>query len=113
MKIILKLLVVGFLINASVRGGIAALRYYELKDTAQQAVLFGATNPPEAIRQRILQKAEQLQIPLAPDDLLVQRQGGRTWADAAYRQPIELFPNQKYPIDFSFSVEGYSMVLGQ
>jgi hypothetical protein len=113
MKTILKLLVAAILINASVRASGAAMRYYQLKDTAQQAVLFGAQNTTDAIRERILSKAEELHVPLNPDNLVVQRQGGRTWADLAYRQGIELFPNQPYPVNFSFRVEGYSMVLGK
>ena len=48
-----------------------------------------------------------------PDNVTVGRENGRTWADASYSQSVELFPNQKYPVDFSFSVEGYSMVIGQ
>ena len=57
--------------------------------------------------------AVELELPVGPKDVTVKRQGTRTWADASYRQAVELFPNQEYPVDLSFSVEGYSMVLGQ
>ena len=113
MKTILSLLIAAILINGSARAGLAAMHYYQLKDTAQQAVLFGATSKPEDIRQRILEKAAELDLPVDADDVRVQRQGGRTWADASYDQGIELFPNQPYHVNFEFSVEGYSMVLGK
>jgi hypothetical protein len=112
MKTILKLLLAAVVINAAVRGGLAAKRYFEFKQAAQEAVLFGADTPVTDIRQIIVERARALNLPISTDDVKVNRQGGRTWADAAYRQSIEVFPNQQYPVNWSFSVEGYSMVLG-
>jgi hypothetical protein len=113
MKTILKLLIAAVVINACARAGVAAMRYYKLKDTAQQAVLFGATSSTEELRQRILDKAVELHLPIQPANVLVRRAGNRTWADASYRYAVELFPNQEYPVNFAFTVEGYSMVLGK
>jgi|KBSMisStandDraft_5_1062788.scaffolds.fasta_scaffold1097425_2 hypothetical protein len=112
MKTILKLLLAAIVINAAVRGGLAAKRYFEFKQAAQEAVLFGADTPVTDIRQIIVERARVLNVPITADDVKVNRQGGRTWADAAYHQSIEVFPNQMYPVNWSFSVEGYSMVLG-
>lgn len=112
MKTFLKLLVAAIAINAAAHGGLAAKRYFEFKQAAQEAVLFGATTPVDDIRQVILGRAQLLNLPVVADDVTVNRQGGRTWADASYRQSIEWFPNQNYPVNWSFSVEGYSMVLG-
>jgi hypothetical protein len=112
MKTIFKLLIAAVVINATVQGSLAAVHYYRFKEAAQQAVLFGASAPPDAIQKQILQVGRDLQLPIGPDSVIVQRMGGRTWADAAYRQEVEFFPNQTYPVDFSFSVEAHSMVLG-
>jgi len=112
MKTLLKLLVVAVVLNAAVRGGLAAKRYFDFKQAAQEAVLFGADTPITDIRQMILDRAQTLNLPVVPDNVKVNRQGGHTWADASYSQSIEYFPNQLYPISWSFSVEGYSMVLG-
>jgi hypothetical protein len=112
MKTILKLLIAAVIINAAVRGSLAAMHYYQFKEAAQQAVLFGASATTEDIQHQILQVGRDLELPLSPDSVLVQRMGGRTWADAAYRQEVEFFTNQTYPVDFSFSVEAHSMVLG-
>jgi len=112
MKTFLKLLLAAIVINAAVRGGLAAKRYFEFKQAAQEAVLFGADTPVTDLRQIIIERARVLNLPIGADNVKVNRQGGRTWADASYRQSIEVFPNQQYPVDWSFSVEGYSMVLG-
>ena len=112
MKTFLKLLLVAIVINASVRGAMAGARYYKFKDAAQHAVLFGNESTPEEIQQLILERGRELNVPISPDDVVVNRKGTRTWADASYRQTIEVFPNQLYPVDWSFMVEGYSMVIG-
>jgi hypothetical protein len=113
MKTLLKLIVAVIVVNASVRAGKAALNYYQFKESAQQAVLFGAGISTDDIRERILERADELGLPVNRDNVTVGRESGRTWADASYSQSVELFPNQKYPVDFSFSVEGYSMVIGR
>jgi hypothetical protein len=112
MKTFFKLLIVVIVLNAAVHGGLAAKRYFQLKQAAQEAVLFGAETPVTDIHQIIIERAQALNLPVLADDVKVNRQGGRTWADASYHEAIEVFPNQSYPVSWSFSVEGYSMVLG-
>ena len=112
MKTFLKLLIVAIVINASARAGMAAVRHYQFKEAAQQAVLFGASTPTADVRQVIVQRGKELSLPVGPANVTVRRQGGRTWADAAYSQSVELFPQQIYPMNFSFKVESYSTVMG-
>jgi len=112
MKTIIKLLIAAAIINASARVGMAAWRYYELKDAAQQVVLFGANTPIETLQGQIVEKARELVVPVPPEKVIVQREGGRTWAEASYTHPIEVFPSYTYPFDFSFSVEGFSVAGG-
>ena len=111
MKTILKLLLAALVINAAARGGIAAYRYYQFKDAAQQAVLFGNSESEEELQQIIIDRGLSLSLPVDTDSVTVQRAAGRTWADASYRQPIEFFPNQEYPVKWTFTVEGYSMMI--
>jgi hypothetical protein len=111
MKTILKLLLAALIANAAVRGGMAAYRYHQFKDAAQQAVLFGNSESEEALQQIIIDRGQALSLPVDADSVTVQRAAGRTWADASYRQPIEFFPNQEYPVEWTFTVEGYSMMI--
>jgi hypothetical protein len=106
MKTVIKLVIGVALINAALRSGLAAWKYYQLKDEAQQVILFGSATPTEQLRSEILDKAEELDLPLEPDDVDVQRDGDRTVAFASYVQPIELLPMYTYPADLSFTVEG-------
>jgi hypothetical protein len=112
MKTVIKLLIAVAIINATARVGMAAARYYQLKDESQELVTFGGNIVPGELQNQILLKAEELQLPLAFDDILVTRQGLRTTASAAYTDSVEVFPNYKYPIKFQFKVEGVNMGAG-
>ena len=112
MNTVIKLLLAAAIINASARVGMAAARYYQLKDQSQELVTFGGNAVPGELQNEILLKAEELQLPLASDDILVTREGLRTTASAAYTDSVELFPNYKYPIRFQFKVERVNMGAG-
>jgi hypothetical protein len=112
MKTVIKILIAAAIINATARVGMAAARYYQLKDESQELVTFGGNIVPGELQNQILLKAEELQLPLAFDDILVSRQGLRTTASAAYTDSVEVFPNYKYPIRFQFKVEGVNMGAG-
>lgn len=112
MKTLIKLLIAAAIVNATARVGMAAARYYQLKDQSQELVTFGGNAVPGELQNEILLKAEELQLPLASDDILVTREGLRTTASAAYTDSVELFPNYKYPIRFQFKVEGVNMGAG-
>ena len=109
MGTIIKLLIVGVIINGAVRVGVAASTYYQFKDESQQLVTFGGGVPIGELQNHILEKAEALEVPLEMQDVEVTRQDLRTVATAAYTQNVEVFPNYFYPIQFSFRVEGLDM----
>ena len=99
-------LTVAFL-NATARVGLAYWAYYQLRDTAEQTAIFGAKEPTWALESAVLDKADELFVPVDEDHVTVTREGFRTIIEASYIQPIEVFPNQTYPMTFSFSVEGF------
>ena len=109
MKTLLKLIVAGFVLNACARGAQAAWDYYQLKDAAQQTVVFGADTSTNQLHEEIMRRATALKIPLAPENLEVTRDGPRTAARASYTQPVELFPSYRYPFTFNFEVDGLAV----
>jgi hypothetical protein len=112
MKTIIKLLLTVAIVNAVVRSGSAAVDYYQLKDATQQIVLFAGESTIDQLRDRILEKAMQLGVPLKPEALNVRRDGTLTVADATYTEPVEVFPRYKYPVTFSFSVDARALDTG-
>ena len=112
MKTVIKLVIVAIVINATARAGLAAMRHYQFKEAAHQAVLFGAGTPTAEVRELIVARGKELSLPVGLESVTVRRQGGRTWADAAYSQSVEFFPRQIYAMNFSFQVESYSTTMG-
>ena len=112
-KTVITVLLTLAIINAAARMGGAALSYYQFKDEAQQLITFGSRNTTQQLHERIMQHAEELGIPLEPGDLYVSREGERTFADAYYTQPVEVFPNVSVPVQLSFSVDSFAVQPGR
>jgi hypothetical protein len=108
MKTIIKLLIALVILNAVARGAMAAWSYYEFRDAAAELVLFGSRATTTELHDQILSRAGELDVPVAPANVNVQRQGARTWADVSYTQPVEYFPRNFYPVELSFTVDAFS-----
>ena len=74
-KTLLKLVVVVIILNGLFRTAMVAWDYFQLKDEAQQLAVFGARQSPQELHDRILAKALELDVPLQPENLDVQRDG--------------------------------------
>jgi len=105
MKTVLKLVIAIALLNAVIHGADSVWNYYQLKDAAERALLFGASRTSEQVHTQIMDSALKLRIPIKPEDLSIRWRSGRRIVDASYTQQIEFFPNYRYPILFSFNVE--------
>jgi hypothetical protein len=108
-KTIFTIVIVAVFLNAIGHAGMVAWRHFQLRDQAEQMVLFGSASSPPDLAWQIAQIAEELGVPIAPEDVVVTRQGPRTVAEASYTVPVELFPRFFYPVDLSFMVEAYSI----
>jgi hypothetical protein len=108
-RTVITLLVVAATLNAVGRSTMAAWRYFQLKDAAQQLVLFGAGVSTNELANQIVERAEELEVPLGAEAVTVERDGNRTTMDASYTESLELFPSFVYPVDLSFSVEALAV----
>jgi hypothetical protein len=105
---ILKLLVAVAVLNAVGRGGMAAWDYYQLRDGAERLLVFDLQSTPDELKTQILEMGNRLELPVAAENVSVEREGARTTATVAYTQPVEFFPSVVYPIPFSFTVNEFS-----
>ena len=106
MKTVIKLLVALAIVNGVVRVGLAEMKYYQFKDQSQQLVTFEEDAPVADIQNQLVESAANLELPIASDDIEVTREGQYTRATASYTQPVEVFPNYTYTMQFQFTVEG-------
>jgi hypothetical protein len=100
------------IINGVVRVGGAYWAFYQLQDAAQQMAIHGHHTAPEVLRSTVYERAGQLLIPIAEDQIMVSREGTVTQIEAAYQYPIEYFPHQTYPLKLAFKVEGRTYATG-
>ena len=107
MKSLIKIIIAAIVVNALYRCGTAVVAYYQLKDEAQQMVLFSQGQTVSELSKQILDEAVKRSVPLEEEGLTVKREGARTVAEASYTQGIEVFPRYTYPVNFSFTVEAY------
>lgn len=105
MKTILKLLVVAAIVNATVRVAMASWQFYQLKDAAEQILLFGDNLSVAQLQDQIARRAVNLEIPIDPAAIEVTRDTFRTLARGSYTQPVEVFPRYTYPMEYSFEVD--------
>src|SRR5436853_2038162 len=110
MKTIIKVVIAIALINAAARVGMAYAGFYQLKDQAQELVTFnGAKASDGELQNQILAKAQSLNLPIDVANIDVKHDGLHTMASTSYTQPVEVFPNYKYPINFRFTVDAIGM----
>ena len=103
-KLILKLVVVALLANASWRVGSAYVAHYKFEDAVQQAALFRGSKTDEALRQRIFELASDYDIPVDEQDVTLMTALHQTTVDGSYTRIIELAPGFKYPWEFTFHI---------
>ena len=108
-KALLKFLVVLAVFNALYHSGAAFWRFYQLKDSAEQALIFGVDAKPDRIQEQIVTRAGDLELPVSAADVKVTKEGARSEATVSYRQEIELIPSVHYPYDFRFTVNAVAV----
>ena len=97
---ILWLLALGLALLISWKAVPVKLQSTELYDYMDELAKFSAAQvPPDQLKKRILDRAAQLQIPLAKENVKVQRNGDRIYMEVEYTIPVE-FPGYTYQWNF-------------
>ena len=87
------------------------LRYYKFKDEVTQIAQFGVNVPNNVLHDHVLDAAKQLEIPVDPDTVTVQRRQAHILIDAIYTEQIELVPRYFYPWQAKMNVDVLTLVL--
>lgn len=110
MKTLIKLIIAALVVHATWRAGTVYFRYYQFKDAVQQTAQFSGTRSENALRDRVLEIAKELQVPLDSDRVTVRRQDNHTLIDATYDEQIELLPRYYYPWVLKVNVDAFTIV---
>lgn len=77
----------------------------QLGDFMEDQARFAERRPPEAIKKGILNKARELEIPLDPKQLSVQRRGDHLYMKAEWVQPVKFFGGYTYEWHFLLDID--------
>lgn len=109
-KFIIKLLIAALIANAAWHLMTAYSSYWKFKDAVAQTTQFGNDKSVATLKNRILQLANDYDLPLGDDDFTIarSRESLHTIVDGAYSRDIELLPGYTRPWSFSFHVDTFS-----
>ena len=103
---LVRLVVFGLFLHAVVRIGPEFWHYLKFKDAVTEIASYPGRNTNEQLRDRILQLADQLEVPIGARDVTVTREGNRALVSTAWTAQLEYLPTRFYPYDFVVDVEG-------
>ncbi len=102
------LLVALVLVFVAVMAGIKIIPLHihgaEMLDAMNEAANFGGLKPVEKLQGEILTKAQDLRVPVKPQDVSVVRNGGYIVVQLRYQETVEVF-TYKYVYNFDKKVE--------
>ena len=89
--LLISLVVVGVLLFVGIKIIPAKIKAYEFRDVLREECRYGAVRDDDAkVAKRIMEKAEELEIPLDRKNLKVKRTISEMIISASYQQPIDL-----------------------
>lgn len=100
---------VALMANAAWHAFTAYLAYYRFKDAVENVSQFGGQQSEEALASRVLEIAEQHDLPMTAEAFTVRREGSHTIISGSFVKPVEILPGKFYPWPFSWRVNTFTL----
>jgi hypothetical protein len=107
MKLLIKLVIVALIANATYRVGNAYLNFYRFKDAVREITQHRGTKSDEQIHDKVFQLANEYDIPVTDDTLKVTTRDNHTVVEGTYVRTLELVPTFKYDWKFDVHVDTF------
>lgn len=111
MKTIIKLLVTALVLHATWKAGSTYLRFWQFKEEVTEIAQFGVNQSNESLRNRVLDAADRMEIPINRATLSVERRQARIIVDGTYVEQVEIVPRYFYPWEAKLHVDVLTLVL--
>jgi hypothetical protein len=85
--------------------GMSEYRHSQLTNSTTSILALGTKTPVEEIKAQILKRAADLELPISPEGVLVEREELRTTIKISYHRDVEVFPGYKYRRDYTLNDE--------
>lgn len=106
LRLLVRLVILGLLVHAAVRVVPEFWHYMQFKDAVTEVASYPGRRSNDQLKARILELAEDHQVPISLEDIAVTRQGDRVIVSTAWTAQLEYFPRKSWPHDFIVDVEG-------
>ena len=107
MKRLFKLLIAALIANAIWRVGSEYLSYYRFKDAVREFTQHRAEKSESQVRDRIMELANDFDIPITYETLMITQVNNHTIVDGSYVKPIEVVPTFRYNWPFEFHTDTF------
>lgn len=106
LQLVIVLLITAVIVIAVVRIVPVYVRDFEFKETVREEAKFASVrqSEPGGVRQRLLQKAQELGIPMAPEQIQVSPAGNGVRISVRYNVPVQL-PGYTLTLNFQTSAD--------
>ena len=108
-RLVIKLAIVAFIVNATWRIGSAYVSFYKFKDAVQGTSQSSPGHSEAELRQRILELASQFDLPVNEDSFSIRRENDHTYINGSYTQPLQVLPRYWYPWTFTWSSDTFTI----
>lgn len=107
-KKLLSLVVFLLVANAGLRVGMAFFHQQQFNDAVREIALFGAGQPDEALKQKVMAAASENSVPMDPDYIEISRRtvvvpNDKVVIKVAYAEMIKLAPGYSRRFDFDYT----------
>jgi hypothetical protein len=100
-RTLVKLAIVALLVNATYQLFNVYWAHYKFSDGVESATQFRGSKTDDQVRERILELASQLDVPVTDENLTIRTDAQHTIVDSTYVRPVELVPGFTYPWPFT------------
>ncbi|HET7617870.1 MAG TPA: hypothetical protein VFK20_05125 [Vicinamibacterales bacterium] len=108
---IIRLAVFLLVANALYRTAPVYLHYQQFKDGVHEVAVFGKGKSDDSIRARVMELAEQYDIPIDSEDVAVRHEGEFTYIDVSYVEDVAVVPGYIYHWAFDVNEKGWTSAL--
>src|SRR4051794_2074074 len=109
-KRLISLIIFLLVVNAGVRVGLVFFHDQQFKDAVRELALFSGTKSEEAVRARVMELAQQNQIPLDPDYVEIRRMsiagtGDHSAIKVSYAVLVKVAPGYTRRFEFDYQTQ--------
>ena len=109
LKTAVKLALLAIAANATWHFYLAYSAHYRLRDTAREIAQNRGDKTDTQVHDEIMAVAEEVEVPVSPEELTVSHEGSTTTISASYSRPLEVLPNKSIDWAFTFRVDTFAL----